>query len=252
MSKYFKGKDKLRKKIKRAITYPTILLVVSLFMFIFILFFIVPRFKEIFIDNSIDLPLISKIVIGTSDIFRSRPYILLLIPLIFYGSYRFVENSTKKIALEKLKLNLPLYKRYYKKKVELEILTPMSMMYPSGIDIDQIFKVIQGNIKGEYLKKQVDDIRESIMKGGSISQSFKSTKLFNETITTSIQVGEVTGMLDNILLELTEFHQEELIDDLDKMVIFIEPSLIIIVGIFIGGLAVGMILPMLNLIDGIL
>lgn len=241
----------LRKKITSAMIYPAILLTGSLLVIIILLTFIMPRLTSALVQAKIELPAITKMFISISDWLSTYPY--LTIGIFFLTAIIFVlifkRPKTKEFVIGLL-FKLPISKDLIKKITLARLTKTLANLLKSGLPILEAIEItsqVSGNKKYETA---LIDIRNKMKKGLALYEAFKSrADLFPHLVVSIIAVGEKTGSLENSLITIANYYEQEADRLLKNLVSLLEPILLIIMGIVIASIALSILLPIYQLVS---
>lgn len=242
----------LTSKIKSALIYPVLLLVASFLMIIFLVIFAVPKLAEMFISTGAKLPTYSKIVLGTGMFLnKNLPIVLPLILGIPIGLF-FYFSKTKmgKNQFNKLLDKIPVTRNLLEKLALQRFSTVLGHLIRAGMPIIQAIEVTAyatGNTKYEAALLRIS--KEYLAKGLSIGDSFKKEKVFPPVITNLVAIGEKAGHTEEILDTLSKFYESEIDVSLKTLVSFIEPAMLLFLGVVVGGIALSLIVPVYQLVS---
>lgn len=235
--------EKIKRKIKEAIFYPTIVFIFTCLLITFILIFIFPNFIDFFKDIGLELPLITKILIFISHNFFK---ILIFISIVsFFISYFFRRSSSEKI--ENLKLKIPIYGTLLKKRYMIEFCKNFSIMSDAGIEIINILEILKKGSKYIYQKNELAKVQLKLKIGSSIFEAFSPNLFFSSTQIQIIEIGEKSGYLEKAFNSIAFTMEKELEYYLFKLTSSLEPILLLILGIIVSVIILGLYLPILNI-----
>ena len=235
-------KEKLNSEIKVALSYPIFILVVSFLVLLLIFFFIVPNFKEIY-GESQNIPLLTKIILKSSDILNQYPYILIFQVILFFGGVQY-------LICKKSYQNFPILKRYLTERYLITILENISTLLISGISLDKTIDVVLGAIDNKKLKNKLF-VLKNIKRGEPLSSCFDKVNILKKEEIDMIRVGEESGTIALIIKELASIRELELEKKLKIILKLLEPILLLIIGITISLFVVGLYIPILNVGDSL-
>ncbi len=246
-----KKQYELVSKIKGALTYPVIVVLIMIFIGIFMMMFIVPKISDVFKQSNAELPLPTKILIGVSHAMADNGV------LVFVGMALFVAIFAKILKTKKglyifqwIVLNLPIVGGIIKKINLAKFARTSSSLMKTDIMITEAFRITGNTLGNLHYRRILEEVGEKIKKGGQISETLKRyPKFFPPIVTQMVIVGEQTGEIDNILEELSVFYEEEVSQIMENLPSIIEPLLILLLGIGVGGMALAVIMPMYSLTD---
>ncbi|STO30709.1 Cholera toxin secretion protein epsF [Fusobacterium necrogenes] len=236
-------KEKIKRDIKEAMLYPSIVFVFAILLLFFMLIFVFPSFISLFKNTNTKLPLLTEFIIFLSE---NILYILLIIFFLITGIILFF----KKISLEKsqnLKLKFPLYGKIIKKSLLINLTQNFSIMSEVGINIIDILESLKKATPYIFLQYELQEIQSKIKVGNSIEEAFSLSSLLNSNQLDIISVGEKTGKLSDAFASISFIEQKELEAYLFKLTTFLQPILLLTLGIIIGIIILAIYLPIFNI-----
>lgn len=250
LAEYQEKATALIRKVKGAMTYPVILLIVAIGATALLLTFVVPRFAEMFVDLGGKLPLPTRIVMGLS-IFLQK-YILLIIAIIVGGfiilnRYHKTENGA--LLLDSIILKIPIIGDLQRKSAISRFSQTLSTLLNSGISILNALSITSKTVGNKILERGIAHTIEKITGGQSIAEPLSNTGLFPPMVIHMIAVGEKTGDISGMLQKIASFYEEEVDAAVDALTSILEPIMIVVMGIIIGGILVSMYLPMFDMVN---
>ncbi|MDZ7860109.1 MAG: type II secretion system F family protein [Candidatus Krumholzibacteriota bacterium] len=247
---FLEKQDSLRRKIKGALTYPTIVLFVAGGATIFMLMFIIPTFAKMFIDFGGDLPLPTQIVMGLSNFLRVNWYLLLGAGIgIYFGIKKYNSTDNGKRRIDRFLLNLPILGTVIRKGAVAMFTRTLGTLTASGVPIIDGLNITAKTAGNKVIEDAVVKTRESIREGNTIAEPLKQSGVFPPMVVQMISVGEQTGALDEMLEKIADFYDEEVDGAVDALTSAIEPIMIVVMGVIVGGMLISMYLPMFKLIS---
>ncbi|HLD00022.1 MAG TPA: type II secretion system F family protein [Patescibacteria group bacterium] len=248
-----KKDHELVSKIRGAMTYPAVIFVVMIGVMIAMLVFIIPNLTSIFVELKAQLPLPTRIVIAMSDFLRTQG-ILLAIVLAVLGVLfmRYIKTTSGKKIWHAFLLKLPIFGNIIKKVNLARFSRTLSALLKTDIPIVQSFEITSKVLANYYYKQSILEASVQVKKGSSIVETFsKYPKLYPPVINQMILVGEETGTLDSILTTIAAFYEEDVENVAKNLSSIIEPVLIVFLAGGVGGVAVAVMVPMLDLVNHI-
>ena len=247
---YLEKADALQRKIKSAMTYPTVVCVVALGATIFMLMFIIPTFAKMFSDFGGELPLPTKIVMGLSDFLRAYWYMLAAgVGALVFGFKRYYATANGRRNVDRMLLNLPVLGTVIRKGAVARFTRTLGTLISSGVPILNGLDITAKTSGNKVIEEAVVATRESISQGNTISEPLRASGVFPPMVTQMIPVGEQTGALDEMLEKIADFYDDEVDTAVDGLTAIIEPVMIVVMGVVVGGMLVAMYLPMFKLIN---
>lgn len=253
IAKKLKQDYELVSRIKAAMMYPAVIFAALILVGLLMLIFVVPKIADVFVRLNVDIPLPTKILLFTSNIFIGKPLIsfsiLIALVIIFVI---FIKSQIGKKVLTYLIHWLPLVNKLARQVDLSRFNHSMSLLLKSGVPITESLEIAADTISDEKIKKIIMGFKKNVSEGEPLAQSFRNTQeYFPQIMTRMISVGEKTGKLDQILEELAKFYRKETEQTLQTISNLIEPILMFIVGIVIGAMVLAIIGPMYSVVQQI-
>jgi type IV pilus assembly protein PilC len=243
----------LKSKVKGAMIYPLIILMVMLGIGIIMLIFVFPQLTAFFDSLNADLPIYTKIMIWGGNFMMNQWYVVLLAVLIIVGIFwQALKTNEGKWLLSTILIKIPLISSLVKKNNSAVLIRSLSSLNASGVPLIRSLEIISGVVGNYYYKKAVVESIERIKKGEKLSSALREHKdIFPFGAIEIIEVGEETGKSTVILKKLAEFYENEVIDMAENMSAIIEPVMILILGMGVAVFAFSIISPMYSVLGNI-
>lgn len=249
----FLEKDQaLRAKIKSAMTYPLAILTFAVVVVFVLVIFVIPTFMMIFDGLGIEVPLMTKMLIGLSVGLRKYPHFILIgIFGIVFVFRSYIKTPKGKMNFHKMMFKLPVFGMLIKKITISRFTRTLGTLLSSGVPVMQAMEVTGKASGNKVVEKAVDNVRESLREGESISAPMERSGIFPPMVTQMIAVGEETGSLDSMLTKISDFYDMEIEATLDSLTSLLEPLLLIFIGGIIGFIVIAMFMPMITIVNSI-
>lgn len=253
LSVYYDKENKLKRKILSILIYPIILMGTMIVCFAFILIFLIPNFEEIYADNNMKTPALTKILIFLSHLIRNDLLLLILINVIIIGGLIYLKKNSKKFneIINKVLFKLPKIKDYMKLNIANRFVKALYILISSGIQIvdsiDTSAKVISNN----YVYEKIYIANEFIKKGNGIADSLKMVEELPSLLLSMIAIGEESGRLDTVLNTVNEYYENELDSKLEIGMKYFENFITLIIGVMVGIVVISMMVPMFDAVSAI-
>lgn len=249
---YREKADALVRKVKGALIYPAVILVVAIGVTTLMLTFIVPIFAKMFSGVGAELPGPTKFVLGLSQFLRAN----FLAGLIFFvlaavGLRFYARTDQGHLTIDKLLLKLPLIGDLLRKSAISRFTRTLGTLISSGVSILEALDITAKTAGNKVIQNAIKKSVVSIAEGETITQPLKETGVFPPMVTQMISVGEKTGGLDDMLNKIADFYEEEVDAAVSALTSIIEPVVIIFMGVIVGGILISMYLPMFDIIGKI-
>jgi type IV pilus assembly protein PilC len=242
---------KLKRRVKGAMVYPTVVFTFATLVLIAMLMFIVPIFAKIFTELHGQLPMLTRVVVHASDLLRHRWYIVFpLMALTIWGALRFKKTESGSQAWDRFKLKVPLKIGEVVLKVTMaRLLRTLATLVAAGVDIIKALE-IAGSTAGNWLVEQaLADVRVKVQEGIPIAQPLTEDPLFPPMVSQMIKIGEETGELEKMLSKIADFYEDEVDAAIQNLTSIIEPIMMIGVGFMVGIIIIAMYLPMFRMMQ---
>lgn len=238
----------LKKKIKGAMTYPTICLAISLLILVIILVFVVPVFSKMFEDFGSTLPVPTQIVVNLSDFFKNNiMYIIMAIFVVVMIIKKIYNTEKGRLVIDKGLLHAPVVGILLRKVAVAKFTRTLSTMLQSGVPILEALQVVAKTAGNKVIEKAVFRVGDSIAEGRPIAEPLEECGVFPNMVVQMINVGETVGALDAMLEKIADFYDEEVDQAVENLTAMIEPFMMVFLGGMIGGLVVAMYLPIFKI-----
>lgn len=237
-----------RARIKSALRYPSFVVIAIAVAIAIVSLYVIPAFEKVFRGFGAELPLATRILLGVSGFAVSYwPHILATGLLAFFGFRQYIQTDSGRLVWDRSKLRFPLVGSIILRATLARFSRAFAMGYGAGVPLVQALGFTAKAVDNCFVGNKIDDIRISIERGETLTRSAASTNLFTPLVLQMLAVGEETGAVDNMMLEVAEFYEREVDYDLKNLTTAIEPILIVFMGIMVLVLALGVFLPMWNL-----
>ncbi|MCP1638533.1 type IV pilus assembly protein PilC [Streptococcus gallinaceus] len=248
MSVHYTKEVKINRQITGAMIYPAILSLLVIGAVFVLLYVVVPSFKDIFESGGVELPLPTRIVLFLSNWVQSYWYILLL--TIIGGTFGFLsyrKTEAGRFQLDLLKLNLPIIKTSIQKIITARFSSTLATLTSAGIPLVDALEAAASTTNNSVVVDKIDKASEGIQKGENLTEMIGQTELFPPMMLSMVKIGEESGSLESMLHKTSAYYEEELEAAIKQLLSLMEPALIIIMGIVIGGIVASIMLPLLGL-----
>ncbi|OGZ70595.1 MAG: hypothetical protein A3F47_01480 [Candidatus Staskawiczbacteria bacterium RIFCSPHIGHO2_12_FULL_38_11] len=243
----------LKSKIRNAMTYPAVIVVVMFIIGGIIITVVLPNLATFFANLNADIPIYTKILLWIGVFLSKNWYLLLVIPIVL-GISIFLTIRTKrgKFVLDTILLKTPLISPIVKKNNSAFFVRSLSSMISSGVPLVRSLEITSETVGNHYFKDAIIDASTKIKKGDKLSSALRPYQnLFPFGVIEMVEVGEETGKTSEILKKLAEFYEQEAVSAVERLSILIEPMLIIVLGLAVGFFAFSIIQPMYSSLQAV-
>ena len=247
---YMEKQAELRGKIRSALTYPVVVLIIALAVTVFLLTGIVPQFAQILDQLGGELPIITRVLIAISEFLQNMWWLLILMiaggiaGLVFW--YR---TDNGKHALDRLMLKLPVFGVLVQKSAIANFSNTFGLLLRSGVNIIESIDITKGAAGNIIVEDILDETKEAVQRGEQISTTLmKYPKVFPPLVSSMTAIGEETGAVDSMMEKIAQFYEREVDEAVASLTAALEPMLIVFLGVVVGFIVAGMFLPMFSII----
>jgi type IV pilus assembly protein PilC len=250
LSTYIEKNVKLKRAVKSAMVYPIAVLGVAAAVITLLLWKVVPIFATLFTGLGVDLPLPTRIVIGLSNFIGSIFGFMILVALIGAGVGLKVWYGTPvgRMAIDRVLLKLPLLGILLRKIAVARFTRTLGTLISSGVPILEGLEITARTAGNAVIEKSLMEVRKGLEAGRNLSDPLKETNVFPGMVTQMIGVGEQTGAMDAMLQKIADFYEDEVDAAVKDLLAAMEPLMIVILGLVVGGIVISMYLPLFSLI----
>ena len=250
LATYLENSARLRKKVKSAMMYPSVVTIVAILITIFLLVKVVPVFGEIFTSFHATLPAPTLYLIKTSNIVKHYLFLLLLAGGgAAYGWFYFIKTPAGRLFWDSRRIRLPIFGIIAHKICLARFTRTLASLVRSGVPILEVLQIVSQTVGNVVMEKAVQTAALDIERGESISAALGKHPIFPSMIIRMVTAGEQTGKIDNMLERISDFLDEEIETTLSGLTALIEPILIVFLGVVVGGMVICMFLPIFKLPD---
>jgi type IV pilus assembly protein PilC len=239
----------IKSKIKAALFYPVAIIVVAFVITAVIMIFVIPAFKQVFTSFGADLPAPTLVIMGISDFFVS--YWWIMFPLIIGSVYFFFESwkRSKKLQfiMDKLMLKAPVFGDLVKKATVARWTRTLSTMFAAGVPLVEALDSVGGASGNQVYSNATRQIQSEVSTGTSLTVSMQNSNVFPSMVIQMVSIGEESGALDSMLSKVADFYEAEVDDAVEALSSLMEPLIMVVLGVLIGGMVIAMYLPIFKL-----
>jgi len=247
---HYEKENKINARVKSAMVYPAVLAIVCVCVVIFLLTSVMPTFIGMFEGSNIELPGPTKALLAISDALRTRWYVFVaVLGLIVYIFRRFAGSEGGRMALDRLKLRIPVVKGLVQKTASARFARTMSTMLASGIPLLKAMEDTAGAVGNAAVAKGILDARESVRKGAPLSLPIRKMGCFPPMVPSMIEIGEESGTLEEVLEKTAGIYDEEVDIEVQRVLSLMEPLMIVVMALIVGFIVIAMMLPMFGMLQ---
>lgn len=237
-----------RGKVKGALIYPVIILVMMTAVMGIMVFFVIPRLTSLYTQSSIDLPLPTKILIGISGFFLGYWWVMLILIIVGVIAFnRFVATPEGRMAVDAILLKMPIAGKIIRGTALTNFTRTFGQLSSAGVPILESLQTIKDITSNRVYKKALEDTYSGVERGLTFSAQLDAVGVFPKIISQMFKVGEETGKIDKVSFKLADYFESEVDNMLKNLTVLIEPIVLVVLGVGVGFIVLSVILPIYKL-----
>ena len=246
---YKEKTESLKAKIKKALFYPTAVIVVAILITAIIMIFVIPQFKDLFSSFGADLPAFTRVVITISDFVAAWWWAILLtvVAAVVFASNVWKRSPKFRETMDRLLLKVPVIGMILHKAALARFCRTTATMFAAGVPLVEALQSVAGATGSAVYEKAVLQMRDDVATGQSMQLAMRQQGLFPHMVIQMVTIGEESGALDDMLAKVADFYEEEVDNAVDALSSLLEPLIMVVLGTVIGGLVVALYLPIFQL-----
>lgn len=248
MSEHYNKELKTSRQIRGAMIYPAVLAFLAVAAVLALLYVVIPSFSGIFEQSGMDMPLPTRIVLAASNFVRSYWYILFGVTgILVFLFLRYRSTEAGRYQLDHLKLWLPVIKGPMQKIVTARFASTLAILTSAGIPLVEAIESAAATTNNAVVIEKMKIANEGLQKGERLTGMITATGLFPPMMLSMVKIGEESGSLESMLVKTSDYYEEELETAIKQLLSLLEPAMIIVMGVIIGGIVASVMLPMFEL-----
>lgn len=248
MSEHYNKELKTSRQIRGAMIYPAVLAFLAVAAVLALLYIVIPSFSGIFEQSGMAMPLPTRIVLAASNFVRSYWYILFGVTgILVFLFLRYRSTEAGRYQLDRLKLWLPVIKGPMQKIVTARFASTLAILTSAGIPLVEAIESAAATTNNAVVIEKMKIANEGLQKGERLTGMITSTGLFPPMMLSMVKIGEESGSLESMLVKTSDYYEEELETAIKQLLSLLEPAMIIVMGVIIGGIVASVMLPMFEL-----
>jgi type IV pilus assembly protein PilC len=246
---YKEKSEAIKKKVKKALFYPAAVLVVAVIVSLILLIFVIPQFESLFKGFGADLPAFTQMVVNLSKFVQAKGlYLAIVVGGLGYTFFYFKKRSRKmREFLDRVSLKLPIIGPILKKAAIARYARTLSTMFAAGVPLVEALESVAGACGNIIYENGVMKMRDEVATGQRLQRAMENTGLFPNMVVQMIAVGEESGSLDAMSGKVATFYEEDVDAAVDSMSSLLEPLIMAVLGVLVGGMVIAMYLPIFKL-----
>lgn len=249
IAEYKEKTESIKAKVKKALTYPISVVAIAIIVSAILLIYVVPQFESLFADFGADLPAFTRMVINLSEVVQAwwHAAIAILVVSVFILIRIHKQSRAFQEAIDRFVLHIPVVGDILNKSAIARFSRTLSTMFAAGVPLVEALESVAGATGNVVYSNAVLRVRDDVATGQQLQQSMQQCDLFPSMVLQMVAVGEESGALDNMLGKVAEFYEEEVDNAIDSLSSLIEPMIMAVLGVLVGGLVIAMYLPIFKL-----
>ncbi len=235
-------------KVRSAMMYPLVVILLAGCIVAFILVFIVPKFKDIYDQLGAELPGPTQILVDAGNILANQTIWVILGLVALFFLFKKINNTREgKYRIDQMKLKVPVFGQLFRKTAIVRFSGTLSTLITSGVPILQALDICRETSGNEVVTRALNDVYDSVKEGESIHEPLSKCKVFPPLVVHMVAVGEETGAIDQMLTKVAEAYEREVDDTVNALTSILEPVLIVFLGVIVGAIVIALYLPLFNI-----
>ena len=246
--------EKIKGKVKSAMTYPIVVLVMALSILMFLMTYIVPKFADIFGDlmGGKGMPMLTQFVMSASSVMVHRfPVVLIVIVVLVVVTKLMAKTDKGRYGLDQFKLHAPVFGTLISKNSISRFTRTLGTLMSAGVPVLQALNIVKETVGNEVISKAVVTIHDAVKEGENMAPPIASSKVFPPMVVSMVEVGEETGALPDMLMKIADSYDDDVDNAVAAMTSIIEPLLIIFLAVVVGTIVIALFMPLVSIIGGL-
>ncbi len=252
LTTHFETANALHSKVKGAVTYPIVILIVVVAVVAVLLVGVIPQFSQMFDDLGSQLPAATQMLVNLSDFLQHKWYILVIIvAAIVFGLKAFGKTEPGSLMYAKIGIKFPLFGNLTIKSAAATFSRTMATLMASGISLIDAVEQVAKMINNRIIREALLDAKTQIAKGVPLSKPLRDCGIFPPMLPQMTKIGEETGNIEDMMDKVADYYEMEVNDATDALTAAMEPLIIVIMGVVVGGIVMAIYSPMLSMYDAV-
>ena len=252
MAAHYEKESWINQKVRAAMTYPMILLSLSVLMVIFLVYFILPNFTMLIDTSKGDIPALTKAVMNTTEFVRTRWYIVIGVFASIAVAFKYITaRGNGRSAYHGILLRVPVLGKVIRRIVASKFTRTLGILLASGIPLISSLESVRNVVGNAIAEEAIGNALTAVKNGESLAATLEATTIFDTMVVKMIQIGEETGSLDEMLIKTADSFDSEVEAGLTQLMLLIEPVMLIVMGAIVGTIVIAMLLPMYSMLNNL-
>ena len=252
LTTHFETATALKSQVKSAVTYPIVILLVVIAVVIVLLVGVIPQFVEMFDQLGSELPAATQMLVNLSDFLQHKGYVVVIaVVIIVFGLRAFGKTEPGSLLYAKIGMKAPLFGNLTVKSAAATFSRTMSTLMASGISLIDAVEQVAKMINNRIIREALLDAKVQISKGVPLSKPLRDCGIFPPMLPQMTRIGEETGNIEDMMDKVADYYEMEVNDATDALTAAMEPMIIVIMGVVVGGIVMAIYSPMLSMYDAV-
>ncbi len=252
LTEHFENSNKLKSKVKGAMTYPIVILVVVIAVVVVLLVTVIPQFADMFADMGAELPMATQMLVNFSDFLQAKWYVVILIvAAVIFALRWFGKTDAGSLLYAKMALKAPLFGTLVIKNAAATFSRTLSTLMASGIPLMDAIEQVAKMINNRIIREGLLDAKVQVAKGVPLSKPIRDMEIFPPMLAQMTKIGEETGNIEDMMDKVADYYEMEVNNTTDALTAMMEPMIIVLMAVVVGGIVIAIYSPMLGMYDAI-
>ena len=252
LTSHFETSNALKSKVKSAVTYPIVILVVVVIVVTVLMVVVIPQFAEMFKDLGSELPAATQLLINFSDFLREKwLLVIVIVAVVIFGFKAFGKTEAGSLLYAKIGMKAPLFGNLTIKSSAATFSRTMATLMASGISLIDAVEQVAKMINNRIIREALMDAKVQVSKGVPLSKPLRDCGIFPPMLPQMTKIGEETGNIEDMMDKVADYYEMEVNDATDALTAAMEPMIIVVMGVVVGGIVMAIYSPMLSMYDAI-
>lgn len=252
LTTHFENSNALKSKVKSAMTYPIVILIIVIAVVIVLLVTVIPQFAQMFTDLGSELPKATQMLINFSEFLQHKWYIVAgVVAIVVFAIKAVGKTDAGSLLYAKIGLNAPIFGQLSIKTAAATFSRTLSTLMASGISLIDSVEQVAKMMNNRIIRDGLMDAKNQVAKGVPLSKPIRDMEIFPTMLPQMIRIGEETGNIEEMVDKVADYYEMEVNDATDSLTAMLEPMIIVVMGVVVGGIVLCIYSPMLNMYDAI-
>ena len=253
LAEYIEASEKLKRKVKSAMAYPSVVLLVALGVIVVMLVFVIPVFEEVFAGLGSALPPLTQVIVDLSKLLREHAVMVIIgVVVVIFIFMKMSKTQRGKLIIDTVGLKLPVFGDMLRKVAVAKFSRTLATMLQAGVPIISSLDIVASTAGNKVVEQAIIESRMAIAEGRSLTDPLLESGVFPAMVTQMIAVGEEAGALDAMLTKVADFYDDEVDAAVDALTSLIEPLLIVFLGVTVGTVVIAMYMPIFTMGEAVM